>query len=88
MNPVHDWWRGALTWRTALLVPISWVYGLLMRCRAALYGALFGLCAYATYDLSNLATLRGWPVSVTVVDMAWGAVVTAAATMAAAYAGR
>lgn len=40
-------------------------------------GALFGLVAYATYDLSNLATLRGWPVSVVVVDILWGAIVSA-----------
>ena len=34
--------------------------------------AIFGFCAYATYDLSNLSTLKAWPVSVTVIDMAWG----------------
>ncbi len=55
---------------------------------AVLYGALFGLCAYATYDLSNLATLRGWPISVTIVDLAWGVAVTAAATAGAVYAAR
>src|SRR4030042_1116180 len=41
---------------------------------ALLYGALFGFIAYATYDLTNLATLRDWPLLVTVVDLAWGAV--------------
>ena len=35
-------------------------------------GALFGFFAYATYDMTNLATLRDWPVAVTAVDMAWG----------------
>ncbi len=55
---------------------------------ALLYGALFGLCAYATYDLSNLATLRGWPLSVTIIDLVWGALITAAATAAAVYAAR
>lgn len=55
---------------------------------AALYGALFGLCAYATYDLSNLATLRGWPIAVTVVDLVWGTGVTAIAALAAAWAAR
>lgn len=38
------------------------------------YGALFGFFTYATYDLTNLATLRHWPLSVSLVDMAWGAV--------------
>ena len=37
-----------------------------------LYGSFFGLVAYATYDLTNLGTLRAWPLSVTLVDMAWG----------------
>ena len=36
-------------------------------------GALFGLIAYSTYDLTNLATLKGWPLPVTLVDLAWGA---------------
>ena len=37
-------------------------------------GAFFGLVAYATYDLTNLATLNDWPLLVTAVDLAWGAV--------------
>jgi uncharacterized membrane protein len=41
--------------------------------RAALYGAFFGLATYATYDLTNHATIKNWPLSVTVVDMLWGA---------------
>ena len=40
-------------------------------------GALLGLVAYATYDLTNLATLRGWPIPMTAVDIAWGAALTA-----------
>ena len=39
---------------------------------ALLYGAFFGFIAYATYDLTNLATLKDWPVIVTVVDIIWG----------------
>ena len=41
-----------------------------------LYGALFGLVSYATYDLTNQATLKDWPMIVTVVDLAWGALLT------------
>lgn len=44
--------------------------------RAASLGALLGVVAYGTYDLSNLATLQGWPLSVAIVDIAWGAVVS------------
>ena len=44
--------------------------------KALLYGALFGFFAYATYDLTNLATLKGWSPGVALLDLAWGAVVT------------
>ncbi len=50
---------------------------------AAWRGGLFGLVAYATYDLTNAATLRGWPGIVVVVDMAWGVALTAAVATAA-----
>ena len=50
---------------------------------AALYGALFGFVVYAAYDLTNLATLRGWPMAVSLVDLAWGAAVSALACVAA-----
>lgn len=43
---------------------------------AAMVGAFFGLIAYATYDLSNLATLKSWPLSLTLIDMAWGFVLS------------
>ena len=43
---------------------------------ALLFGALFGFFTYATYDLTNLATLKGWSTTMTVVDIAWGAVLT------------
>lgn len=39
---------------------------------AILMGALFGLCGYATYDLTNMATIRDWPLIITVVDLIWG----------------
>ena len=44
--------------------------------RALLTGALFGALAYATYDLSNFATVKDWPLIVVVVDIAWGVVLT------------
>jgi uncharacterized membrane protein len=48
----------------------SWVHALL-------YGAFFGLVTYATYDLTNLATLKDWPLVVTVADLIWGSVLAA-----------
>ena len=50
--------------------------------KAALFGALFGFFCYMTYDLSNLATLKDWPVSLAVVDIAWGTFVGAIASTA------
>jgi uncharacterized membrane protein len=55
---------------------------------AATYGALFGLCAYAAYDITNLATLRGWSTAVSLVDLAWGSAVTATAATASFLAAR
>ena len=40
--------------------------------QALLLGALFGLIAYATYDLTNLATIKSWPILVTIIDLIWG----------------
>jgi len=50
--------------------------------RAVLNGLVFGAVAYATYDLTNLATLRSWSMKVTVADIAWGACATALAALA------
>ncbi len=49
---------------------------------ALLYGALFGLFTYATYDLTNLATLKGWPMSIVFVDILWGMVLTGVVSLA------
>ncbi len=52
---------------------------------ALVSGALFGFFCYATYDLTNLATLRDWPLRMSLVDIAWGTVLTAStATVATA----
>ncbi len=47
----------------------SWTYALLA-------GAFFGLVTYATYDLTNHATVKNWPLTVTLVDLVWGAVLS------------
>lgn len=44
---------------------------------AAIYGALFGFFTYATYDLTNQATLRNWTVQLTLIDVAWGTILGA-----------
>ena len=44
--------------------------------KAALMGALFGFFAYSTYDLTNLAVVKDWPLGLTFIDMAWGTMVS------------
>jgi len=43
---------------------------------ALLHGAILGLAAYGTYDITNLATLRNWPLTMSLIDMAWGTLLT------------
>jgi uncharacterized membrane protein len=52
----------------------SWIHALL-------FGSLFGLITYATYDLTNLATMKDWPLIVTIVDLIWGMVVSASVSV-------
>jgi uncharacterized membrane protein len=51
-------------------------------------GALFGLVTYATYDLTNLATLEGWPILVAVVDLTWGTILSATVTLVSVWVGK
>jgi uncharacterized membrane protein len=79
-------------WGAALAFYVIYIVGLLVLVvlphasspllTVAGLGALFGLVAYATYDLTNLATLTRWPLSVTLADLAWGAFVTAVTAVA------
>lgn len=56
----------------------SWTYALI-------FGALFGFFTYATYDLTNLATLKDWPLLVSLVDMTWGTVLGASVSLITYY---
>jgi len=55
--------------------------------KALALGAAFGFFAYMTYDLTNLATLRGWPITLVVVDIAWGTVLAASVATASYFIG-
>lgn len=59
---------------TPAMVKHSWAH-------AILYGVLFGLVTYATYDLTNLATVKDWPLLVTLVDLVWGSVLAASVSV-------
>jgi uncharacterized membrane protein len=52
---------------------------------AVTLGALFGFFTYATYDLTNLATLKGWPVTIVFIDILWGSVLTGIVSTAGFY---
>lgn len=54
--------------------------------RAVLMGALFGLFCYGTYDITNLAVMRDWPVGLTFIDIGWGAFVSSVGAVAGAMA--
>jgi uncharacterized membrane protein len=88
-----------VNWAAAVLFYLLFIVGLLLfvvkpalvagePLKALLFGALFGLISYATYDLSNLATLKDWPLVVTVIDLIWGTVLGGAVSFAAALVGR
>jgi uncharacterized membrane protein len=77
-----------VNWLPAILFYLLFIIGLLLLVvlpavdrgswiRAMLLGGLFGMVAYATYDLSNLATIKNWPVVVTIVDIIWGTALSA-----------
>jgi len=52
---------------------------------AVIMGGLFGFFTYATYDLTNLATLKGWPLPIVFIDIAWGVVLTAIVSLSGFY---
>ena len=78
----------------AILFYLLYVFGVLIFVSAApgatarstmLYGALFGLFCYATFDLTSLALLKHWSWAVAAVDVSWGAIVTAVSSTAGLF---
>lgn len=78
---------GPVQWFPAILFYLLYILGILIFAtvpalqdlslsRALVSGSLFGFFAYATYDLTNLATIKGWPLSITLIDISWGVVLT------------
>lgn len=77
-----------INWIAAILFYLLFIIGLVVFViqpavekdswmHALLFGALFGVITYATYDLTNLATVKDWPLLITIVDLMWGAVLAA-----------
>ena len=87
-NQIGFLMRPDVNWYAAIIFYLLFISGLVVfvitpalekhsLVHALLFGALFGLITYATYDLTNLATLKGWPITVTIVDLIWGMVLSA-----------
>ena len=81
MNP-------SINWTAAIIFYLLFIIGIFLfvilpaiekesLMHALIFGALFGFFTYATYDLTNLATLKGWPMNIVIVDIIWGSVLTA-----------
>ena len=85
MNPSPNLWAAAAFY---LLFPLGLlIFAVLPQAdsplwKAALMGAMFGFFAYATYDLTNLAVIRDWPLGLTFIDLAWGTMVSGIAASA------
>lgn len=82
-------------WAAAIIFYLIYILGILVFAvlpnvdkgplRTALMGALFGFVAYATYDLTNFATIKDWPLSITIVDLIWGSVLTGTVALISYY---
>jgi len=91
--------KDQMNWVAALLFYIVFAVGIVVFAlmpaiesgswvRATLLGALLGFLAYAAYDLTNLATIKNWPIVVTIVDLAWGTFLTALVSTVAYFIAR
>ena len=91
--------RPDVNWTAALVFYLLYIGGILIFAtmpaleknslyQAVVLGGLFGFFAYATYDLTNMATLKDWPLNVVIVDIIWGIVLTASVAAASFLIGR
>lgn len=90
---------GPVNWPAAIVFYLLYIGGIMFFAvhpalqaesfsKAVLLGALFGFFAYATYDFTNLATIKDWPVLVTVVDVIWGTILTSSVAAVSYYLGK
>ena len=87
---------GPVNWPAAIVFYLLYIVGIIIFAvhpaliagsfgKAVLLGALFGFFAYATYDFTNLATIKDWPLLVTLVDLVWGSVLTGSVAAGSYY---
>lgn len=93
---LNNFLSGQVNWPAAIVFYLLFIVGIFIFVitpatkngsfnHALLYGALFGFFTYATYDLTNYATLKGWPWQIVVIDILWGTVLTAIVSIAGFY---
>ena len=98
-NQIGILMKDDVNWAAAIIFYLLFIVGLVVFVispaieknswmHALVFGALFGIISYATYDLTNFATLKNWPLFVTVVDLAWGAVLAASVSTATYFIAR
>jgi uncharacterized membrane protein len=86
----------AINWLAAIIFYLLFIFGILVFVvlpgvkenslqNTILRAALFGLITYATYDLTNLATINQWPLNVTLIDLVWGMVLSTIVSIAGFY---
>ena len=81
-SPTVFWPAAALFYALYIGATVTWaVLGAERPAAAARRGALLGLVAYGTYELTNWAILRGWPALLVPIDIGWGVVLTSAASL-------
>lgn len=87
---------GDINWAAAIVFYLLYIVGILVFAvfpgidagsfwKTVALGAFFGFVAYATYDLTNLATVRDWPLTISIIDMIWGTVLTASVAAISYY---
>ncbi|MBD3362779.1 DUF2177 family protein [Candidatus Dojkabacteria bacterium] len=85
-----------VNWVSAIFFYLAYILGIIIFAvnpankenswtKALLLGSLFGFFTYATYDLTNLATLKNWPLTMTIIDIIWGIFITSLTAVAAFY---
>ena len=99
-NDWYDKWighlRGEVNWYAAIVFYAIFIMGILFygvmpglekeSAQHALFcGALFGFFTYATYDLTNMATLKNWPIKMVIIDILWGMFLSSSVSLAGYY---
>ena len=91
--------RPSVNWTAAIVFYLIFIVGILFFAvvpalekgswtKAVIWGGLFGFFTYATYDLTNLATIKDWPLKVVVIDMIWGIILCSTVALSSFHIGK